>query len=315
LELERTRVIIRNKGLLDFSTGNYDLKLAAGSSIEIEEGGQIGAEENCSNSDLITIGDVKIASCQGGGGLINFPDLVKEGGYSSINATASTICNSEISTITATASPSSGATFWWYDAPSGGNVLQEGGSTYDGDPLTTYVSATYEAINKTAAYTTVRKRAKVTVKTNTWNGTTWSQGIVPTLNDRVVFTGDYPPAADPNVDILACSCTVTGSKNVVIKSGITMKVVNEVIIEGSGTGVGTLTFETNASLVQVNDAAVNTGVIIYKRTTGDIFNTDYVYWSSPVTGDDLGAIQTGTLYYSFNAAANSWPLTNETSAC
>jgi hypothetical protein len=143
-------------------------------------------------------------------------------------------------------------------------------------------------------------------KTNTWNGTAWSQGIVPTLNDRVVFTGDYPPAADTNVDILACSCTVTGRKNVVIKSGITMKVVNEVIIEGSGTGVGTLTFENNASLVQVNDAAANTGVIIYKRTTGDIFNTDYVYWSSPVTGDDLGAIQTGTLYYSFNAAANSW---------
>ncbi len=143
-------------------------------------------------------------------------------------------------------------------------------------------------------------------KTNTWNGTAWSQVIVPTLNDRVVFTGNYPSAANPSVDILACSCIVTGGKNVVIKSGITMKVVNEVIIEGSGTGVGTLTFENNASLVQVNDAAANTGVIIYKRTTGNIFNTDYVYWSSPVTGDDLGAIQTGTLYYSFNAAANSW---------
>jgi hypothetical protein len=150
-------------------------------------------------------------------------------------------------------------------------------------------------------------------KTNTWNGTAWSQGIVPTLNDRVVFTGDYPPAAYPTVDILACSCTVTGSKNVVIKSGITMKVVNEVIIEGSGTGVGTLTFENNASLVQVNDAAVNTGVIIYKRNTTPISNFDYTYWSSPVAGQTLFNLSPNTLgdkFYSYDSEIDDWKQEN-----
>jgi hypothetical protein len=84
------------------------LKLAAGSSIEII-GGQIGAVQDCSNSDLL-LGDVKIASCQGAGGLISFPDLlVNNGGYSPITVMRSKLnLYSGSSTITATASPSGG---------------------------------------------------------------------------------------------------------------------------------------------------------------------------------------------------------------
>jgi hypothetical protein len=40
------------------------LKLGAGSSIEIEIGGQIGAVQD-SNSDLITIGDVRLLLVKG----------------------------------------------------------------------------------------------------------------------------------------------------------------------------------------------------------------------------------------------------------
>jgi hypothetical protein len=39
----------------------------------------------------------------------------------------------------------------------------------------------------------------------------------------------------------------------------------------------------------------------YKRNTPSILNTDYVYWSSPVSTAKLSGIQTSTLYYSFNA--------------
>jgi hypothetical protein len=39
---------------------------------------------------------------------------------------------------------------------------------------------------------------------------------------------------------------------------------------GTGTLAGTLTFENNASLVQLNDAAINSGNIIYKRAVTGI---------------------------------------------
>lgn len=143
------------------------------------------------------------------------------------------------------------------------------------------------------------------IPTNTWDGIKWSDGT-PTSLQEIKFTGGY----DIDADVNGCSCKVTGSKDVTIKSGKTMKIVNEVEVLGSGK----LIFENNASLVQINDDAVNVGNIIYKRTTGEIYDTDYVYWSSPVIGAKLSAIQSGTLYYSFNATGNSWVRAYATSA-
>jgi hypothetical protein len=49
----------------------------------------------------------------------------------------------------------------------------------------------------------------------------------------------------------------------------------------------------------------NSGDITYKKKYS-ILNTDYVYWSSPVSTAKLSGIQTSTLYYSFNAEGNAW---------
>ncbi|WP_367772516.1 T9SS sorting signal type C domain-containing protein [Flavobacterium sp. WC2421] len=138
--------------------------------------------------------------------------------------------------------------------------------------------------------------------TNSWNGTVWSSGIAPTLSDKIIFAGDYSVDADVN----GCSCTVSGSKNVVIKTGRTMKIVNEVTVLGSGK----LTFENSASLVQVNDASVNTGTINYIRNTSSVINSDYTYWSSPVTGQNLNISPSYSsgLAYSYNdfATPENW---------
>ncbi|WP_366186101.1 T9SS sorting signal type C domain-containing protein [Flavobacterium ovatum] len=139
-------------------------------------------------------------------------------------------------------------------------------------------------------------------KTNTWNGSSWSQGSPVSLNDKLVFSGNYSSATDANIDILGCSCKVTGGANVTIGTGRTMTIVNEVEILGSGS----LTFENTASLVQINNDAINSGNITYNRTTGTVLKTDYTYWSSPVAGFTLGGIKAGTLYYSFNASGNYW---------
>ncbi|WP_293893018.1 hypothetical protein [Flavobacterium sp.] len=98
----------------------------------------------------------------------------------------------------------------------------------------------------------------VNAQTNTWNGTSWSTGFPPTSGQKIVFTNAFSSSSD----LSGCSCQVS-SANVVINSGHTLMVTNDVKIVGGGT----LTFEDGASLVQTNDAAVNSGYITFKRKT------------------------------------------------
>ena len=142
--------------------------------------------------------------------------------------------------------------------------------------------------------------------TNTWNGSVWSNGT-PTLNDKIVFAANYPPSPDPNVDVLGCSCRITGSTKVVIKSGRTLKITNEVDVQPTAT----LTFENGASLVQINDTPTtpNTGNIKYQRETTPISNMDYTYWSSPVAAQTLYNLSPNTLgdkFYSFDSGIDNW---------
>jgi hypothetical protein len=146
--------------------------------------------------------------------------------------------------------------------------------------------------------------------TNTWNGTAWSTGLPPNAEEKLVFAGNYPPAEDPNVDIEGCSCMVSGGKKVTIKSGKTLTITNEVTVVGGGVGAGSLIFENNASLVQINNTAINSGDIEYQRSTSTpVLKTDYVYWSSPVFNQKLGElspkIANGT-FYSFDTGTEDW---------
>ena len=160
--------------------------------------------------------------------------------------------------------------------------------------------------------------------TNTWNGIAWSNGT-PDSTQKLVFTGNYPPATDPNVDIVGCSCKVTGSATVTIKSGITMTITNEVTVLGPGT----LTFDydqtvganpiNSASLVQINNVNTNSGNIIYKRMTNTaVASTDYTYWSSPVLPETLGGVsQNKSLpsnYYSYDSTVDNWQQASATTA-
>ncbi|SHF89224.1 Por secretion system C-terminal sorting domain-containing protein [Flavobacterium fluvii] len=139
------------------------------------------------------------------------------------------------------------------------------------------------------------------VTTNTWTSS-WDKGT-PNSSQKLVFTGNYPPATDPNVDINGCSCMVTGGAEVTIKSGRTLTITNDLTVVGGGT----LTFENNASLVQINNVA-NTGNIIYKRITPSLIETDYAYWSSPVAGQTLNISPDyayGT-FYSYDYSIDNW---------
>ena len=135
--------------------------------------------------------------------------------------------------------------------------------------------------------------------TATWTGSAWVNGP-PTPSQPLEFSGDYNSSGD----LTACSCKVTGSKNVVINSGHSLTITNEVTVIGTGT----LTFENNASLVQINNVT-NVGNITYKRATTTIREFDFTYWSSPVAGQNLLAVSpTSKLdkFFYFDAAANDW---------
>jgi hypothetical protein len=78
--------------------------------------------------------------------------------------------------------------------------------------------------------------------------------------------------------------------------------VNEVKISVTG---GTLIFENNASLVQINDAVKNSGDITYKRNTPSILQIMCIghHQYLPLNCQEY---KRGTLYYSFNAEGNAW---------
>lgn len=122
---------------------------------------------------------------------------------------------------------------------------------------------------------------------------TWSNGI-PDGNKNVRFSDDF----NVNASFEACSCQIDDGVVVQVDSDGVLKLQNGLDIQGDGT----LTFENNASLIQMNDAAVNFGKIIYKRNSMPMKNFDFTRWSSPVEGQMLNVLSPNTLrdkYYSF----------------
>lgn len=131
----------------------------------------------------------------------------------------------------------------------------------------------------------------------TWNGTAWSNGV-PNSAVRAIFAGSYSSAGDLN----ACSVRVN-SGNVVFNAGHSLIVQNAVDVVG-----GSLTFNNTSSLVQVNNV-VNTGNIIYKRTTTPVRRYDFTYWSTPVSPQTLFNLSPLTLsdkYYKFDPIIGNW---------
>lgn len=131
-----------------------------------------------------------------------------------------------------------------------------------------------------------------------WDGTAWS--TTPQSDSNLIFNGDY----SEDTDLSGCNCTVNSPANVTIPGSRTMTIQDKVTVN---TGA-TLTFEDNASLLQISDIA-NTGTIIYKRITKPMKNFDYTYWSSPVEGQTTFNLSPNTLWDKYHAWQNeNWVL-------
>ncbi|KAF2511980.1 T9SS type A sorting domain-containing protein [Flavobacterium zhairuonense] len=165
-----------------------------------------------------------------------------------------------------------------------GNILQSDGTLitnhpYSGNSITIsgLIPGKYKfAIDNSCLIT---YSTEITIQANTWNGTTWSYGIPPTINNIVDFQEDYNLGNDIN----ACSCTISNGAAVTIQNGKTLNVVNGIHVTD-----GSLTFAEGASILQSSpDNNLNTGIIHYKRNSQPIRQADYVYWSSPVKNHKL----------------------------
>ncbi|AOW08932.1 hypothetical protein [Flavobacterium gilvum] len=134
-----------------------------------------------------------------------------------------------------------------------------------------------------------------------YNGS-WSNGL-PDSGKNVRFSKDF----NLNESLETCSCQIDNGVAVHVDSGGVLKLQNRLDVLGAGT----ITFENNSSLIQVNDAAVNIGQIIYNRITSPMKNFDFTYWSSPVQGQILNVLSPNTLsdkYFSF--ANGNWVYEN-----
>ncbi|MBC7654310.1 MAG: T9SS sorting signal type C domain-containing protein, partial [Oligoflexus sp.] len=146
----------------------------------------------------------------------------------------------------------------------------------------------------------------------TWQtGNTWSN-LTPTLNTAVFINNDYDTANlfSPSFD--ACSLTINSAKTVTIRA------TNYVNIQNDLTVTGNLNIENNGSLVMIDDSGVvaNTGITQVKRTAAGIRGYDYVYWSSPVTGQFVDTMYAspapGPIYKWNPLAPNINPLSSGT---
>ena len=145
------------------------------------------------------------------------------------------------------------------------------------------------------------------LKTTKWNGSGWDNDT-PTIDKNIIFDAFYQLPEDTKLE--GCSCEVNTGKSVLIAEGAILKIYNGVKVLGTGS----LTFENNSSLVQINeDPAINIGNIIYKRKSRIMRISDYTYWSSPVASQILKTVSPNTnpnRFWSFDAATNNWVLEN-----
>ena len=137
----------------------------------------------------------------------------------------------------------------------------------------------------------------VVTDVTTWYGApdtgSWDHGV-PTATKKAAIAGSYQTSEGG--DFTAKDLTVNAEGSLLIEANGAVTVINEITNQGNGDN---FVVESDGNLIQIEDEAVNSGSITAERYVTDMDNVlgtqlDYVYWSSPVTGQDLRAFSPGT---------------------
>ncbi|MGV3695561.1 fibronectin type III domain-containing protein [Flavobacterium sp.] len=158
---------------------------------------------------------------------------------------------------------------------------------------TYFAQVTYQRCNGALTYA---DNAVVTVNGNKiWNGFTssdwntaanWTPSGVPTSANCVVIpvTANNPVIAN-TPDAVGYNLNVYNNAQLTINSNQNLTITDRVTVQPGGI----FTINNSASLIQINNV-LNSGNIIYRRTSPNIRTLDYVYWSSPVAGFNVNNI-------------------------
>ena len=115
--------------------------------------------------------------------------------------------------------------------------------------------------------------ATITIKSTTWNGNAWSNGL-PDSSTTAIFASNYTATAS----IEACTILVTNGAAVIIPATFDVTLNGALTVES-----GSFKLESNTNLIQLTDVQ-NSGNIIVERESSKLFRLDYTMWGSPVTG-------------------------------
>ena len=128
-----------------------------------------------------------------------------------------------------------------------------------------------------------------------WSSTGWQNAAnnpASSPNKNIKALIDFPYKTVTDGDFTACECEVNPAYSVIINPGGVITLQNKL------TNKGSFTIESDGNLLQVEDDVINTGQIVVERSVNDMNNLstkmDYVYWSSPVVGQNLQSFSPGT---------------------
>lgn len=132
--------------------------------------------------------------------------------------------------------------------------------------------------------------------TNTnWNeASNWTPSGVPTSANCVVIPDVFnDPIISNTPNALGHNLSVHNNAQLTMNESQNLIITDKITVQPNAI----FTVNNNANLIQINDSAVNTGIIRYKRIAPNIKGSDYVYWSSPVNNQDIGTIYDSTFPY------------------
>lgn len=231
------------------------------------------------------------------------------------------ICTTESVTLFAETIDDSLYTVNWYDAPNGGQLVHTG-FTYT---LTPSASVTYYVAAAEGTCESTREPVEIVLASKIWNGSAdsdWSNAVnwtpngTPNLTNCVVIpVTANTPVIDANYDALAKTLTLEDNAVLLVKTGSSIKVANEVTVGNDAD----FTLENDAYLVQTQNVAVNanSGSITVNRHTTPMYRLEATGWSSPVENQNLYGFALGTVpgrIYEYDEAANAFSNTNITTS-
>lgn len=159
---------------------------------------------------------------------------------------------------------------------------------------TTYVRAVVESGN---CGQQVSNTATIEIKSTTWDGSNWSDGI-PTATTSAIFTGAFTATAS----IEACSLVVNNNATVAIPATFDVTLNGAITVES-----GSFTLASNTNLIQLTDVQ-NTGNISVQRESSKLFRFDYTMWGSPLSGNQtlkqFSPITLSNRFYNYNSSTD-----------